>query len=330
MIWSASAAASSASSSLGARDPYAARTTLPVRRSRWPSTRTSAASTRRRYSNRRLTRSATEPEVGGTLREHVVRRKDQRPRFASGVVQLPTPPEPADERDPGKHQNAPDHEPAQDLARGDTAARCGGCRSGTDRPVVEVARRSLSPPCTVGFLPVPLWFWSFPPIEQFPVDSLHPSDEDEEVMYVAITGFDFPGVGSNGSQPYPSNGTSTHAWRSVVMTPQVLSPTRLPGAVSSGPREQGCRVNATSRPSRWRIADRSRSAVVRIQRAPASSMDIELVGHSCTQPCRSGAELDRHHAVERRLIVTGPPLGEIRYLARDGAGELGFVGVLRR
>ena len=94
---------------------------------------------------RRLTWSAAEPEVGGTLREHVVRREDQRPRFASGVVKLAAPTEPADERDPGKHQNARDHEPAQDFARGDTAAPCGGRCPGTDRPVVEVARRSLSP-----------------------------------------------------------------------------------------------------------------------------------------------------------------------------------------
>jgi hypothetical protein len=67
---------------------------------------------------RRLTRSATEPEVGGTLREHVVRREDQRPRFASGVVQLATPPEPADERDPGKHQNARDTSKLRTRPRG--------------------------------------------------------------------------------------------------------------------------------------------------------------------------------------------------------------------
>ena len=46
----------------------------------------------------------------------------------------------------------------------------------------------------------------------------------EGVMYVVITGFDFPGVGSNGSQPYPWNGTSTHAWYCFAETLQVWSP----------------------------------------------------------------------------------------------------------
>jgi hypothetical protein len=75
---------------------------------------------------RRLTRAATEPEVSGTLREHVVRRQDQRPRFASGVVKLATPTEPADQRDGDQHQNARDSEPAHDRTGGNTVARCGG------------------------------------------------------------------------------------------------------------------------------------------------------------------------------------------------------------
>src|SRR5205823_770749 len=58
----------------------------------------------------------------------------------------------------------------------------------------------------------------------------HTTPDDEELMYVTIAGLDFPGVGSNGSQPYPSNGTSTHACRSVVMTLQVLAATWFPPA----------------------------------------------------------------------------------------------------
>src|SRR4029077_833772 len=228
MIWSASAAASKASSSLGARDPYAARTTLPVRRSRWPSTRTSAASTRRRYSNgvspgpRPNPRSAARSENTS----YVARINDRGSRAALRSLR--------------RRRNQRTKGIPASTRTAPTTSQPKISPEGTRRPGREDAVPGLiglllklpaapSLPCTVGFLPLPLWFLVVPPVEQFPVDSLHPSDEDEELMYVAITGFDFPGVGSNGSQPYPSNGTSTHAWRSLVMTPQVLSPTRLPG-----------------------------------------------------------------------------------------------------
>ena len=278
---------------------------------------------------RRLTRSATEPEVGGTLREHVVRREDQRPGFASGVVQLATPPEPADERDPGKHQNAPDHEPAQDLARRDTAAWSGGRCSGTDRPVVEVARRSLSP----------LHGWILAAALVRP-RSFPPLNNSLLTLYIrqtrTKTSCTSPSRGSTSrasvrtSQPYPSNGTSTHAWRSLVMTPRSVVADEIARTVSHGhasrdaERTQHHGHRARELLTEAALPPREELSEPLHRRWISSLLVVAVHGRVGQVP------LDRHHAVERRLIVAGPPLGEIRNLARDGAGELRFVGILRR
>jgi len=133
MTWSASAAASIASSSLGARDGQSFE--LPVDqelRCLDPSA----------VLERGLTQPTTESEIGCALREHVVRRQDQRAWFAR-VMELATASEPMDEGDPGQHQGRGDREPGHGLSQRHLLG-CGERCPWTERPVVEVANRSFS------------------------------------------------------------------------------------------------------------------------------------------------------------------------------------------
>src|SRR5439155_9325283 len=69
----------------------------------------------------RLTGPTTEPEVGGALGEHVVRREDQRAWFAGGNAELAAPVEPTDQRDACQQHHGRECQPHEDHPERDGA-----------------------------------------------------------------------------------------------------------------------------------------------------------------------------------------------------------------